>query len=294
VADLDEIVQLTGPRAPITTKVGRRFHGIDPVIAVCAGFIVAMIAVALLAPLIAPYNPNALNILARYQGPSAQHLLGTDSLGRDLLSRLIYGARLSLLGPFLIILIATISGTFLAITSAWVGGLFDNVVSRILDILFAFPGLILAMLAVALFGAGLIAPVIALSIAYLPYIARVLRSGAIRERALPYIDACYAEGLPTRTIAARHLLPNIMPLVLVQATLSFGYALVDLAAISYLGLGVQPPASEWGLMISNGQSSILAGHPQESISAALMIVLTVVAFNILGDRLAVYFSTESR
>ena len=167
--------------------------------------------------------------------------------------------------------------------------------SRILDILFAFPGLILAVLAVALFGAGLIAPVIALSIAYLPYIARVLRSGAMRERALPYIDACYAEGLPTRTIAIRHLLPNIMPLVLVQATLSFGYALVDLAAISYLGLGVQPPASsEWGLMVANGQSSILSGHPQESLLAGFMIVLTVVAFNLLGDRLAVYFSTDRR
>jgi peptide/nickel transport system permease protein len=294
VAELDEIVQLTGPRVPISTRVGRTIRGVDPVSAACALFIVAITAVALLAPVIAPYNPNALNILARFQGPSAQHLLGTDSLGRDLLSRLIYGARLSLLGPFLIILLATISGTFLAIVSAWVGGLFDNVVSRILDILFAFPGLILAVLAAALFGAGLIAPVIALSIAYLPYIARVLRSGAMRERALPYIDACYAEGLPTRTIAVRHLLPNIMPLVLVQATLSFGYALVDLAAISYLGLGVQPPASEWGLMVANGQSSILAGHPQESLSAGLMIVLTVVAFNLLGDRLAVYFSTDRR
>ena len=294
MAEIDEIVRLTGPRAPVTTRVGRTIRGIDPVSAACALFIIVITVIALLAPVIAPYNPDALNILARFQGPSAQHLLGTDSLGRDLLSRLIYGARLSLLGPFLIIVLATISGTFLAIVSAWIGGLFDNVVSRILDILFAFPGLILAVLAVALFGAGLIAPVIALSIAYLPYIARVLRSGAMRERALPYIDACYAEGLPTRTIAIRHLLPNIMPLVLVQATLSFGYALVDLAAISYLGLGVQPPASEWGLMVANGQSSILSGHPQESLLAGLMIVLTVVAFNLLGDRLAVYFSTYRR
>jgi peptide/nickel transport system permease protein len=176
----------------------------------------------------------------------------------------------------------------------WVGGWFDNVTSRLLDILFAFPGLIFAMLAVAIFGPGLVAPVIALSIAYLPYIARVLRSGALRERHLPYIDACYAEGLPTRTIAFRHLLPNIMPLVFVQATLSFGYALVDLAAISYLGLGVQPPTPEWGLMIANGQSSILSGHPQESLYAGLMIVLTVVAFNMLGDQLATYYSTDRR
>ncbi len=294
MAEIDDIVQLTGPRVAVSTRVGRTVRGVDPVAAVCAVFIVAITLVAVLAPVIAPYSPNTLDILARYQAPSLQHLLGTDSLGRDLLSRLIYGARLSLLGPFLIILLATTFGTFLAIISAWVGGMFDNVVSRILDILFAFPGLILAMLAVALFGSGLVAPVIALSLAYLPYIARVLRSGAMRERALPYIDACYAEGLPTRTIAVRHLLPNIMPLVVVQATLSFGYALVDLAAISYLGLGVQPPSAEWGLMVANGQSSILAGHPQESIYAALMIILTVVAFNLLGDRLAVYYSTDRR
>ena len=294
MAEIDDVVKLTGPRAALTTRVGHTIRGVDPTAAACAAFIVVITLVALLAPLIAPYNPNAVDILARFQAPSAQHLLCTDSLGRDLLSRLIYGARLSLLGPFLIIVLATLSGTFLAIVSAWVGGLFDNVVSRILDILFAFPGLILAMLAVAIFGTGLTAPVIALSIAYLPYIARVLRSGAIRERALPYIDACYAEGLPTRVIAVRHLLPNIMPLVLVQATLSFGYALVDLAAISYLGLGVQPPAAEWGLMVANGQSSILSGHPQESIYAGLMIVLTVVSFNLLGDRLAVYFSTDRR
>jgi peptide/nickel transport system permease protein len=138
-----------------------------------------------------------------------------------------------------------------------------------------------------------VAPVIALSIAYVPYDARVLRSVALRERNLPYIQACYVEGLPTRRITVRHLLPNILPFVLVQATLSYGYALVDLAAISYLGLGVAPPASEWGLMVANGQASILTGHPQESLYAGLMIVVTVVAFNLLGDRLATHFSVRA-
>ena len=207
------------------------------------------------------------------QGPSAVHWLGTDAFGEDLLSRLIYGARLSLLGPALIILIATTLGTLLAISAAWFGGLFDQVVSRVADIMFAFPGLILAMLAVAMFGPGLVAPVIALSISYTPYLMRVIRAEAIRQRNLPYIAACYVEGLPARTICRRHLLPNVMPLSLVQATLSFGYALVDLAAVSYLGLGVQPPTPEWGLMVSTGQSSILAGYPEESLYADAMIVL---------------------
>lgn len=258
----------------------------DPVIAVTGGFIVVLVAVAVFAPLIAPDNPNYANILAVNQGPSASHLLGTDSFGRDLLSRLLYGARLSLLGPSLIIVIATTVGTALAVTAAWFGGWFDQVVSRVADILFAFPGLIFAMLAVAMFGPGLIAPVVALSIAYTPYLMRVIRAEAVRQRNLPYVAACYVEGLPARTIMWRHLLPNVAPLLLVQATLSFGYALVDMAAISYLGLGVQPPTAEWGLMVSEGQSSILAGHPQESLFAAVVIVVTVVAFNLLGDRLA--------
>ena len=285
-------VVATTPRFSVRLLGSARL--LNPITAACVAWITLVVVVAVFAPWLAPYDPNKLDLLQRFQGPSAAHWLGTDSLGRDLLSRLIWGARLSLTGPTLIILMATTAGTFLAIVTAWVGGWFDNVTSRLLDILFAFPGLIFAMLAVAIFGPGLVAPVIALSIAYLPYITRVLRSGALRERHLPYIDACYAEGLPTRTIAFRHLLPNIMPLVFVQATLSFGYALVDLAAISYLGLGVQPPTPEWGLMIANGQSSILSGHPQESLYAGLMIVLTVVAFNMLGDQLATYYSTDRR
>ena len=258
----------------------------DPVAVGAGAFILLLVLVAVLAPLIAPASPTYADILATNQGVSAAHWLGTDSFGRDILSRLLYGARLSLLGPALIITIATVVGTLLAILAAWYGGWFDRVVSRVADILFAFPGLIFAMLAVAMFGPGLVAPVIALSIAYTPYLMRVIRAEALRQRNLPYVAACYVMGLPARKICWRHLLPNVMPLLVVQAALSFGYALVDLAAVSYLGLGVQPPTAEWGLMVSTGQSSILAGHPQESLSAGIMIVLTVVAFNLLGDRLA--------
>ena len=197
------------PRATIGTASRLRKH--DWIAIACGTFIVIVVAVALLAQWIAPHNPDELNILAAHEGPSASHLLGTDELGRDLLSRLIYGARLSLLGPAMIVAIATLVGTFLAIMTAWMGGWFDLVVSRVLDILFAFPGLVFALLAVAIFGPGLLAPVIALSIAYVPYIARVLRSVAMRERNLPYIQACYVEGLPTWTITLRHLLPNIFP-----------------------------------------------------------------------------------
>jgi peptide/nickel transport system permease protein len=278
----------------VTGRRGVRARRIDWIAATCAAFIVLVVVVALIAPWIAPYDPNQVDVVNAYEGPSSQHLLGTDSLGRDLLSRLMWGARLSLIGPALIVVIATVAGTAIAIAAAWLGGWFDGVASRVLDILFAFPGIIFAVLAVALFGTGLVAPVIALSIAYLPYDARILRSVALRERQLPYVSACYVAGLPTRNITLRHLLPNIMPFVLVQATLSFGYALVDLAAVSYLGLGVAPPTAEWGLMVANGQSSILTGHPQESLYAGLMIVATVVAFNMLGDRLALRFAVKNQ
>ena len=281
-------MSIPAPLAVGSTRTGviRRLSHRDWIVTLCASFLVLVVLIAIFAPWIAPYNPNAISLLDRWQPSSAAHLLGTDALGRDILSRLIWGARLSLLGPFLIILLAVSFGTLIAITTAWMGGWFDTITSRGLDILFAFPGLILALLAVALFGTGLVAPVIALSIAYLPYISRVLRSGALKERQMPYIAAATVEGLPSRRIASRHLLPNIMSLVLVQATLSFGYALVDLAAVSYLGLGVQPPTSEWGLMVATGQNSILSGHPQESLYAGLCIIATVVASNVLGDRLA--------
>lgn len=284
---------LAPPIVPVTRRL-RSATLADPVATGAAAFIIFLILVAVFAPLLAPDNPDFANILAASQGPSAAHWLGTDSFGRDLLSRLIYGARLSLLGPALIIAISTLAGTTLAIAAAWWGGLFDQVVSRVTDILFAFPGLILAMLAVSMFGPGIVAPVLALSIAYMPYLMRVVRAAALRQRNLPYVEACYVAGLPARKICLRHLLPNIAPILVVQATLSFGYALVDLAAVSYLGLGVQPPTAEWGLMVSTGQSSILAGHPQESLFAGVMIILTVVAFNLLGDRLAAHQGGHSR
>jgi peptide/nickel transport system permease protein len=248
------------------------------------GFLVLVVLGAVLAPLLAPYGPNQINLAAAYQGLSSQHLLGTDDLGRDIFSRLLYGARLPLLGAGLIDGIATALGLAVATTAAWVGGWLDAVVSRTLDVLFAFPGLLLAILAVALFGPGFVAPVIALAIAYTPYMARLIRSVAIRERSKPYIDACSVQGWSGAWICVRHLLPNLLPFVVVQATVSFGYALIDLASLSFLGLGVQPPAADWGLMISEGEPGILAHHPAEALFPGLMIILTVTALVTFGER----------
>ncbi|GJF31452.1 ABC transporter permease [Kitasatospora sp. NE20-6] len=252
-----------------------------------AGCVVALfVLLAVFGPLIAPHDPNAVDPFGVDAGPSAAHLLGTDDTGRDLLSRLITGARASLAAPTVVVVVSTSLGTLLALAAAWSGGWLDRVVSGVLDIVFGFPGLIMAVLAAAVFGAGLTAPIAALSIAYLPLVTRVVRSAAIRERHLPYVSALQLLGAPTTRIWLRHLLPNLLPLVLVQAAIGFGYALLDVAAISFLGLGSQPPAPEWGLMVSNGAPSILAGQPQQSLYAGLAILVVVVAFNLLGTGLS--------
>jgi peptide/nickel transport system permease protein len=272
--------------APARRRIRERLPSSRIVEYVCVAVLGILVLVALLAPVIAPHDPNAVDPLAFAAGPSGDHLLGTDSSGRDLLSRLIHGARLSLLGPALVVTIATIAGTGLAVLAAWRGGWLDTLISRGFDVIFAFPGLLLAVAAVAMFGAGFMAPVLALSITYTPWIGRVVRAAAIDQRHRPYIAAAAVQGHSGIAICWRHLLPNILPIVVVQATLSFGYALVELAAVSFLGLGIQPPTSEWGLMVSTGQPAILEGNPAESLFAGAMIVLTVVAFNLLGERLA--------
>ncbi|GLW96765.1 ABC transporter permease [Microtetraspora sp. NBRC 16547] len=273
------------------TSWGARFDG--PTTVACVIVVVFTLA-AVFAPVIAPYDPTQVDPSAVYQGPSVAHLLGTDNTGRDILSRLLHGARSSLLGPAIVVLIAAVVGTVIAVSAAWIGGRFDAFVSRALDVIFAFPGLILAIVAVAVIGPGLLAPAAALSISYIPYIARVLRTAAIRQRNLPYIAALEVQGFGAVAICVRHLVPNLLPLLIVQATVSYGYALLDLSAISFLGLGTQPPTPEWGLMVANGQSSIIAGHVEQSLYAGLTILVAVVAFNVLGQGLAKAFMGDDR
>ena len=277
-------VGIASTGSTVANRARRAVAATDWLSRICIVFLVLVVLGAILAPLIAPYSPDQINLFATYQGPSAQHLMGTDDLGRDIFSRVLYGARLPLLGAGLIDLISTVLGLVIATIAAWVGGWLDGIVSRTLDVLFAFPGLLLAILAVALFGPGFVAPVIALAIAYTPYMARLIRSVAIRERSKPYIEACIVQGWSGGWICIRHLLPNLLPFVVVQATVSFGYALIDLAALSFLGLGIQPPASDWGLMISQGESALLAHHPEETLFPALMIILTVVSLVTVGER----------
>jgi peptide/nickel transport system permease protein len=264
----------------------RRFATNNLLVISCGVVIAVAVFLAIFGPLLAPHDPNAANLANAYVGPVAGHALGYDSQGRDLLSRLLTGARTSIAGPFLVVAVSMVAGSVLAVTAAWAGRWVDASISTVLDILFAFPAILLAVLAAAVFGAGLTAPTLALAVAYTPYIARVLRGAALRERARDYVAACEVQGLSAVAICARHLIPNLMPLIVAQATLLFGYAMVDFAAISFIGLGVQPPTADWGVMVASGQAGVLQGYPLESLTAGLCIVVVVVAVNLLGERLA--------
>ncbi|MFE5699935.1 ABC transporter permease [Rhodococcus koreensis] len=250
-----------------------------------AAIIVLAAVIAVFGPLLAPYPPNQSDLAHAFVGAGPAHPLGYDSQGRDILSRLLVGARSSMLGAFVVIALAMVAGTVLAVTAAWRGGWVDSVTSSGSDLVFAFPGLLLAVLAAAVFGPSQWSAALSLAVAYTPYVARIVRGAAIRERSLPYIEALEVQGRGAWAICVRHIVPNIAPMLVAQGTILFGWAALDLAAISFLGLGVQPPQADWGVMVSEGQTGVLQGFPAESLAAGTALVLVIVAFNILGERL---------
>jgi peptide/nickel transport system permease protein len=290
-------VSLATPAASRTSWLSRawaRLRATGPAGIGSAIVIAVAIFVAIFGTVLAPYDPITPNLSLSWVGPVGGHLLGYDFEGRDVLSRLIVGARTSLLGPLAVVIGCMTAGTLLAVTAAWRRGALDAVIGSGLDILFAFPGILLAVLAAAVFGAGLVAAAIALAIAYMPYVARVLRGAALKERNQPYVAALEVQGASATSICLRHLIPNIMPLIVAQATILFGYAMVDLAAISFLGLGVQPPEPNWGVMISENQVGIPQGYPLPVLAACFCIVAVVIAVNVLGERLFEQAQEERR
>jgi peptide/nickel transport system permease protein len=250
-----------------------------------AAVIALAVLVTIFGPLLATSDPLLGQLALSYVGPSAGSALGFDGQGRDVVSRLLVGARTSMLGPLAVVILCMTVGTLLAVWAAWTGGTADTIISSGLDILFAFPGILLAILAATVFGAGLVAATLALAVAYTPYVARVLRGAALRERSLLYVSALEVQGASGLSICLRHLIPNLVPLIVAQATTLFGYAMVDLAAISFLGLGVQPPNPDWGVMVSENASGVVQGYPLAALAAGICILVVVIAFNLLGQRL---------
>lgn len=273
------------PGKPLRGRLAGLRHRIGGLGVVCAVVLATVILAGLVGPFLTPFDPTVGSVTQRHLGSGAEHLLGTDQAGRDIFSRIIAGARTSLLGPLIVIVATGLAGSALALTAVWYGGKVDALIGRVLDVLFSFPSLLLAILGVAIFGPGVVTASIALAIAYIPYSARVIRSVALRERNLPYVKAAELQGINGITITVRHILPNVWTQILTGSTINFGYAIVDLAALSFLGLGIQPPEADWGLMISNGQASLQQGFPEQSIHAGLCIVITVAAVAYIGERL---------
>ncbi|GAA4079924.1 MULTISPECIES: ABC transporter permease [Streptomyces] len=257
-----------------------------PLYLLCLAFVTVVVLAALLAPWISPADPNAVDLGNALAGPSAAHPFGVDSSGRDTLARLVTGARTSLLGPLGVVAFSTLAGVAIGTTAAWRGGWLDSVLSRSTELVFAFPGMLLAILIVAVYGEGLTAPVIALAVAYLPYVSRLTRSLVLAERQRPYVNAYVVQGHSAPQICLRHVLPNVGPVVLAQSTINFGYALIDLAGLSFLGLGVPALTPDWGRMVLDGQTAVQRGYPLSAIWPCVAIVLTVVAFNVVGERWA--------
>jgi peptide/nickel transport system permease protein len=246
-------------------------------------------AVALLAPWLSPFDPLAQDLDRRLQGPSRAHLLGTDDFGRDILSRVMYGARISLTVGFIAVGLAVMGGLTFGLMAGFYtvrrwGRLIETVIMRTSDILLAFPAVLLAIAIVTAFGPGLRNAMLAIAIIYLPRFIRIVRASILVEKEQTYVEAGQALGVSNRRLLIRHLLPNVMSPVIVQATLALAEAIIEAAALSFLGLGATPPTPEWGAMLSEGRSYLRLA-PWVTFFPGMAIFLIVVSFNLLGDGL---------
>jgi ABC-type dipeptide/oligopeptide/nickel transport system permease subunit len=253
----------------------------DKVAMTAALFLLALIVVAVFAPEVAPYSPKQ-NFSVLNGGPSGAHWLGTDDIGRDLLSRVIYGARISLEAAFVIVLIAVIVALPLGLVAGYFTGVTDNVLMRVMDALFAFPPLLLAITVAALLGKSLHNAMIAIAITFIPGMVRVIRGQVLSVREETYIEASRSAGATPLRMLGRHVLPNVASPLIVQSALAFGYAILAEAGLSFLGLGVQPPSASWGVMLQEAYQFVLS-NPWGTIVPGVAIALTVLAFNLVGD-----------
>jgi peptide/nickel transport system permease protein len=247
-----------------------------------AAVMLLAITVALLAPVVAPYNPlkqNLDNALAR---PDRTHLMGTDNVGRDVFSRMVFGTRVSLVAGFGSVVIAVAVGGLLGLLAGYAGGRVDNLVMRVMDAVLSFPPLVLALALGAVLGAGLTGVVIALGVVYTPTFARLMRGQVLSITAREYVDAARALGAPGWRIAWSHVLPNATAPIVVQASLSVAFAILAEASLSFLGLGIQPPAASWGSMINAGRG-YLQQAPWIVFGPGAALFVTVVGLNFVGD-----------
>ena len=270
---------------PSLTQRCMRFVRREPLGTFGLVLVVIMAITGGLAEVLAPYNPTANDFAAMTEAPNWAHLLGTDQFGRDLLSRLIYGARTALIVGLTSALVGGAIGLVLGVGSAYFSGKIDLILQRLFDIVMAFPLIIMALAVVSIFGTGVQNVIIAITIPLIPRCARVVRSSALAIREIPYVDAARACGFSHWRIILRHMVPNVMAPFLIMVTASVGQAILAEASLSYLGLGVQEPVPAWGLMLQGGAEEYASTAPWIAIFPGLAIMLSVLGVNLFGDAL---------
>lgn len=248
------------------------------------GYLAALALLSIFAPLIAPYSPTAQNYDAMLQGPTAHHLLGTDDLGRDTLSRVLFGAPISLYASIMSVAIGLVLGLPIGLCAGYFGGTVDLVISRVIDTLMSFPGIVLAIGVTGALGIGMVNSMIAVGIVFSPEIARLIRSQTLVLKGELFVDAARGFGSSATRILIRHILPNAIGPVIVQVTLLLAVALLVQASLSFLGLGAQPPSPSWGSMLAEAYGNMEAA-PGQMYPPGIAILLTALAFNALGESL---------
>jgi peptide/nickel transport system permease protein len=264
-------------------RVGRVRRRRMPVLIVGAWIVVGLVVVcAVLGHLVAPHDPDAQDLTLGVSGVSSDHLLGTDTLGRDVLSRVIAGARFAIMGPLVISLGAMLIGSAFGILAGYRGGVVDGVIMRVCDLMYALPGLLVAIVVVGVLGGGYWIASILLLILSAPYDTRLLRGATLEQRGLPYVEAAQTLDLPRRRIMYRHIWPNLLALIVANSFLAFALAIVSLSALSFLGLGAAPGSADWGRMIADGRTQLFTA-PLVPIAPCIALVLTAASVNLIGD-----------
>jgi peptide/nickel transport system permease protein len=281
-AGASDTATLTASAKWQNTLIGRLMRNKAAVLG--AILVILLVAAAVLAPTVAPYDPIQQSFIKQLLAPSPEHLLGTDEFGRDIFSRVLHGSRWALFVGLLADTIALVLGVALGVVSGFYGGRVDALISWLTDVMMAFPYLLLAMIVVAVLGPGITNAMIAVGIVYVPRYIRVVRSTVLSLKEKEFVEAARSIGLSSTRIMFRHILPNCIAPIIVVATLAIGWAIVETAGLSFLGLGAQPPTPEWGAMLASGRNYMLSAWWIATFPG-LAILLVVIGFNLLGDGL---------
>ena len=280
-ADADELEELSKSWSSQLIDLIRR----QPLASAGGLVVLIMIFASIFANFLTPYDPEAASWVNQLTPPSAEFWLGTDAFGRDILTRIIFGARTALFVGFTAAFVGATSGLILGVASAYFGGRFDIICQRLVDIVMAFPLIVLALAVVATLGASTVNVIIAITIPFIPQCARVVRSSALAIREIPYVDAARALGFSHTRIIMKHMIPNVMAPYLIMLTTFVGQAILLEASLSYLGMGVQEPTPAWGLMLQGGAEEFAESAPWVPIFPGLAITIAVFGFNLFGDGL---------